>query len=79
MQHLPQMDHVISTKLIIAVYIDSYVITFGLWAKYDIDGHYFRFTVQILVNPCKSSKEVPKSNSACIHTHNYKYQFCIYI
>ena len=28
---------------IIAVYIDSYVITLGLWAKYDIDGHYSRF------------------------------------
>ena len=38
---------------LIAVYIDSYVITLGLWAKYDIDGHYFRFAAQILVNPQK--------------------------
>ena len=27
-------------SLVIAVYIDSYVITLGLWAKYDIDGHF---------------------------------------
>ena len=39
--------------MFIAVYIDSYVITLGLWTKYDIDGHYFRFTVQILTNPQK--------------------------
>ena len=38
---------------LIAVYVDSYVITLGLWAKYDIDGHYFRFTARILVNPQK--------------------------
>ena len=40
--------------LIIAVYIDSYVITLGLWAKYDIDGHYFRFMAQILKRGSKS-------------------------
>ena len=28
-----------------------YVITMGLWSKYDVNGHYFIFTVQILVNP----------------------------
>ena len=28
-------------------------------------------------NPRESSKEVPKTNSSCIHTHNYKYQFSI--
>ena len=44
-----------------AVYIDSYVITLGLWAKYDIDGHYFRFTVQILANPWKSSQIIKTS------------------
>ena len=39
--------------MFIAVYIDSYVITLGLWAKYDIDGHYFRFVARILANPQK--------------------------
>ena len=38
---------------VIAVYIDSYVITLGLRAKYDIHGHYFRFAVRILANPQK--------------------------
>ena len=30
-------------------------------------------------NPPKSLKEVPNTNSACIHMNNYKYKFCIYI
>ena len=40
-------------RFLIAVYMDSYVITLGLWAKYDIDGHYSRFAAQILVNSQK--------------------------
>ena len=44
---------VIQHLCIFAVYIDSYVITLGLWAKYDIDGHYFRFAARILANPQK--------------------------
>ena len=40
---ISQQKSVMMQKVLIAVYIDSYVITLGLWAKYDIDGHYFRF------------------------------------
>ena len=47
------IDHYLLDRVFIAVYMDSYVITLGLWAKYDIDGHYFRFTARILVNPQK--------------------------
>ena len=32
------------------------MIILGLWAKYDIDGLYFRFSVQILVNPEKKCR-----------------------
>ena len=46
--------------IVIAVYIDSYVITLGLWAKYDIDGHYSRLAAQILANPCKSANPQKK-------------------
>ena len=38
--------------LVIAVCIYHYVITLGLWKKYDIDGHYSRFATCILANPC---------------------------
>ena len=49
------------TICFIAVYVDSHVLTSWLWAKYDIDGHYSRFTAQILVNPCKSSQILKRS------------------
>ena len=53
-QHSQHLLHGrIVPDILVAVYIDSYVITLGLWAKYDIDGHYFRFMVQILTNPQK--------------------------
>ena len=31
-------------------YVYRHVMTIGLWSKYDMDGHYFIFAVQILVN-----------------------------
>ena len=36
---------------IIAVCIYRYVITLGLRSKYDVGGHYCRFTPRILANP----------------------------
>ena len=35
---------------LVAVCMYHYVITMGLWSKYDINGHYFIFTVRILAN-----------------------------
>ena len=35
---------------LIVVCTYHYVITSGLHSRYDVDGHYFRFVVQILVN-----------------------------
>ena len=35
---------------VIAVCIYRYVITLGLWSKYDVVGHYSRFVVRILAN-----------------------------
>ena len=32
-------------------YVHRYVITGGLWSKYDVHGHCFRFVAQILANP----------------------------
>ena len=36
---------------LIVVCVYCYVITLGLSDKYDMDGHYFRFAVQILAKP----------------------------
>ena len=35
-------------RFLVAACINRYVITLGLWNKYDVDGHYFRFAAQIL-------------------------------
>ena len=60
-----QIDCTIMLTQLIAVCIYRYVITLGLWSKYDVHGHYFRFTVQILVNPCGYILFSPISTFLC--------------
>ena len=53
-------------QTLIAVCIYRYVITLGLWNKYDIDGHYSRFVAHILANPCEIRRHVAMLHAAVV-------------